>query len=602
MGKHAFYVRVSTKDKQDYQRQIEILQDLHQLKNVKKNDIEIFGENESGYKDDRKELERLINKIIDDNAYFSCIYVTEISRLGRSPRKIRGILNTLEDCKVNLYIKKSDILLFDEDGRYNSFGRLMVDIMINLADEEVRTLKERTKSGILTSIRAGKINGGKYKTFGFKKGDNKMMEIDDDEAEIVQDIFDWYVDGLGTQRIANKLNEKEIKTRSSKSFGNEIVNKKTGKIGNQVMWRDKTVLDIIKNPIYIGERRYWGGKENRRAGVEPELIKLDLPKTIIDPELWEECQSIRTNKTTKNRVSKYVYLLKDLMVCGACGRNYYARFKPALHGDKVYICSSRHTSEKNCGNPGVNISFIESTFYNELISSDAILKYINNTDDVKHQLEKELELIQDDIKSISRQIPERQRMLESTLELLIKVTSENKTNLISTYEKIVAKYDKEISNYKERLRIAERKERKLKKALKLKENLKTTKSMLRDYKHDRESLKSIYQQLIHKIIINKVSSKIIMCTVYMKINDTVLEGSLNLFLDVSGMRKRKKDYNYYASMKLGKNLIFENNILTSPESLQEIETTIAIIQENSGMIDEELTTIPKENILTIPIN
>ena len=44
MGKQAFYVRVSTKEKQDYQRQIEILQGLPRLKNTIKTDIEIFRE------------------------------------------------------------------------------------------------------------------------------------------------------------------------------------------------------------------------------------------------------------------------------------------------------------------------------------------------------------------------------------------------------------------------------------------------------------------------------------------------------------------------------------------------------------------------------
>jgi len=48
-------------------------------------------------KDDREELKKLIYKIESDNTSYSCIYVTEISRLGRSPRKIRELLNILED-------------------------------------------------------------------------------------------------------------------------------------------------------------------------------------------------------------------------------------------------------------------------------------------------------------------------------------------------------------------------------------------------------------------------------------------------------------------------------------------------------------------------
>ena len=105
MTKVAFYVRVSTKKKQDYKRQIEELQDvLEQKKDQFK--IDVFQEKESGYKDDRVELTRLIKKIKENNKYYKCIYITEISRLGRSPRKIREILWELEDAKVNLFIKK----------------------------------------------------------------------------------------------------------------------------------------------------------------------------------------------------------------------------------------------------------------------------------------------------------------------------------------------------------------------------------------------------------------------------------------------------------------------------------------------------------------
>ena len=108
----------------------------------------------------------------------------------------------------------------------NTLGKIVVDIMINLADEEVRTLKQRSKSGILSGIKAGKVGGGKFKPYGFKVGDNKMIEIDYEEAQYVELIFNLYKSGKGTKVIANTLNnhEDDIKTRAHKSFGNDLLN------------------------------------------------------------------------------------------------------------------------------------------------------------------------------------------------------------------------------------------------------------------------------------------------------------------------------------------------------------------------------------------
>ena len=111
---------------------------------------------------------------------------------------------------------------------------------------------------------------------------------------------------------------------------------------------------MLRNTIYKGERKYKG-----------EII---VAPAIISVELFDECQSIMSGKTHRNYMTSYIYLLKDLLICGCCGRNYFARYKPAKGGDKVYICSSRLKKGAGCKNIGVNISLIESAIYNEIVS------------------------------------------------------------------------------------------------------------------------------------------------------------------------------------------------------------------------------------------
>src|SRR3954463_16102703 len=105
MGRVAIYARVSTLDKQDYQRQISDCKTAIGTKYTE-NNIEIFAEQISGYKENesRPQLSKLLSLIENDPTYFSKIYCTELSRLGRDPRSTRKMLDDLTDKKIPVFI------------------------------------------------------------------------------------------------------------------------------------------------------------------------------------------------------------------------------------------------------------------------------------------------------------------------------------------------------------------------------------------------------------------------------------------------------------------------------------------------------------------
>lgn len=600
MTRIAFYVRVSTKgDKQNYKRQIEELHDYVGSGYELKKDIDVYKEKQSGYDDDRAELNKLIKKIEEDSDYYSCVYITEISRLGRSPRKIRKVLYFFEDNKVNLFIKKGGINLLNESGRVDGLGRIVLDIMINLADEEAKVFKERSRSGILSSMRAGKVGGGKFKAYGYVKGDNKMMIIDEEEAETVQTIYELYKAGNGTKVIAGILNEANIPTRSNKSFSDSPINSKTGKLGRDVIWSDKTVDDILKNPIYKGERRYFGGKENRKNKVEPQLIPM-LTKNIIEPSIWDECMEIRKTKSHRNYITSYTYLLKDRIVCGCCGRNYFAKFKPKKGGDKVYVCSSRLIKQGNCGNKGVNISLIESAIFCEIVNSHSILKHLNSKDDIKNELDRKLKGLIQAISSAEKDILDIDDNIESTLTIQIEAKKTGNATRLTRLEKRINSYEEDLKKARKRLSVAKRKLVVTQAAVNNRSNLETTTQELLNSMNNREQLRSIYLQIIDKVIINSIDNDTILATVFISLDGVVLPTTLKLFLDISGIRKKKKSYRYLPMVDFIKELEYDdNNILKT--SLDQIKKGLTVIDENVGLIDEEYVPVPDAYILTIPI-
>ncbi len=90
MGKVAIYARVSTSEgKQDYDRQVNDLKREINYNGYANDQIEIFAEQISGYKkkEDRPEITKLLKQIESNHSYFDCVYVTEVSRLGRNPTR-----------------------------------------------------------------------------------------------------------------------------------------------------------------------------------------------------------------------------------------------------------------------------------------------------------------------------------------------------------------------------------------------------------------------------------------------------------------------------------------------------------------------------------
>ena len=77
---------------------------------------------------------------------------------------------------------------------------------------------------------------GTYKNpsapFGYDYVDGKL-QINSEKAEIVKQIFDWYVSGIGLNEIAVRLNSLGVRKE---------------------VWRHGTIRCILTNERYIGDR------------------------------------------------------------------------------------------------------------------------------------------------------------------------------------------------------------------------------------------------------------------------------------------------------------------------------------------------------------
>ena len=539
----AIYARVSTVDKQDFQRQINDLTELIKSQGYKETQIQVFSESISGYtkKDNRPKLKELIN-LVENNPKDYIIYTTEISRIGRNPTETRRIIDQLTDLGVPVYIKSLNQSTIDSNGKRNMIMNIILQVLIEYANLEAETMKERSKSGILNAVKKGKAGGSLNFPYGYTKDDDGYLVVDPTEAPIIKEIFDLYKNGNGIKVISNIMNEKGYPTRSNKSFGDKIIKYKTPKEAAKIKWSDKQIHDILRNTIYKGERRFKG-----------EVIPIE---PIVSQELFDECQSIMQGKTHRNYLTTYTYLLKDLCTCGKCGRNYFAKYKPVPHGDKVYICSSRLIKSGNCGNCGVNISLLESTLYDVLLNSELVLKYLNNKSGMKQELINSLEVLKIQHPQLEKEFKSKGREQERLLDLYL---SDGITKKQFTERK--GKIESEIEAISEKLNLVKSEISNKSQALKKLESNKTSKDMLINAKNDRSQLRVLFQQIFHGAVINQLDKNNVLVTLSLTVNGVVLNNTIKILLDIGGIRQRPMIYRYKSLAVMEFEPQFKNGVL-----------------------------------------
>ena len=165
MEKVVILARVST-DKQEYQRQITEL-----TKHCRKMDwevVRIFANKVSGAKfnEDRTEIQELIEFVKTNQ--IQRVVCLEISRMGRNTLEALKVIQLLNEHKVSLYVKNYNLETLDSEGKVNPVASLICTILLEIAQMERLTIKERMESGrrqYIEKCRRGGIKMGRQDTY-----------------------------------------------------------------------------------------------------------------------------------------------------------------------------------------------------------------------------------------------------------------------------------------------------------------------------------------------------------------------------------------------------------------------------------------------------
>jgi len=208
---------------------------------------EFIDEDWTGTNFERPGFQRMLREIETGN--INCVIVKDLSRFGRNYIEAGKYLEhtfPAHNCRVISVIDELDSFK-DTDAALG----LMVRIKNLIHDHNSQDIskKVRETKNMLRSE-------GKYISqapFGYKKdpNDRYKLVIDEEAAPIVQKIFSMYLEGMGTVRIAQRLNELGIMTRADYIKTGSIY-KSDNVASNRKGWRPNGIRKMLSNKAYIG--------------------------------------------------------------------------------------------------------------------------------------------------------------------------------------------------------------------------------------------------------------------------------------------------------------------------------------------------------------
>ncbi|MDL2250487.1 recombinase family protein [Lachnospiraceae bacterium OttesenSCG-928-J05] len=329
----ALYVRVSTgyqvdKDSLPFQKK-ELAAYCEHVLHIDKENIRIYEDaGKSGKNTKRPAFERMMKEVRRDNV--SHVLVYKLDRISRNLVDFSIMYDEFKDHGTTF------ISLNEQFDTSSAMGETMLKLVLVFAELERKMTSERVTDIMLSRAKSGKWNGARMPYGWAWNSEKEMPEHDPVESLVVKDMYTMYLDVKSTDKIRNYLNQ------------NNIYTKRGGE------WTNKTVADIIRNPMNKGDYRY-NYRNSARGKKKPDdevIYVKNVFSPIVDVATWEKATKIMDKNAEFIRLghkrslqSVYCNIFAGLLTCYDCNANMHtvSKDKPRANGFRPtsYRCGNR---------------------------------------------------------------------------------------------------------------------------------------------------------------------------------------------------------------------------------------------------------------------
>lgn len=398
---------------------------------------------------DRPEFQKVLKLV--ESPSIKAVLVVEVSRLGRPDMEEIG--------KISKIFRYTNTMVITPERIFNiadEFERSMFEEELKRGNFYLEYSKKLLSRGRDISVKSGNYICSKP-PYGYDKitiiEDKRKcptLAINEEQANVVRKIFDWYVnENIGTQVISNRLNELNIKPPQ---------------VSN---WTPDSIRTILENPVYIGMIRW-----NERKAVlvvDNGKFRKTRPKTspdemilckgkhdpIISEELFYAAQEKRgrSHRTCDNKELRNP--LASLLFC-KCGKA--MSYRHSTRGEYKYrkpmLCCN---GQKYCGSGSCSVDemldFVADLLRDKIAEFEVEIEKGNNNANLFHEkliasLEKKLvDINSKELSLWEAQLDTENKMpahiFQALTDKLVKEREETETALTKAREAISTPIDYE---------------------------------------------------------------------------------------------------------------------------------------------------------------
>jgi DNA invertase Pin-like site-specific DNA recombinase len=183
------------------------------------------------------------------------IITKSISRFGRNTLDFLKTLYFLKELNVDVWFEAEQIKLSSQNNMFD------LAIRVAIVQNESESKSENIKWGILRSFKNPESKYYSRICYGYRRNAADHLEPYPEQAEIVRQIFEWYLEGHSLSGISKILFEKQILSPSGKaSWSSETI--------SSVLSNEKYTGSVLLQKTYIGD--FFLAKQVKNKGQLPQ--------------------------------------------------------------------------------------------------------------------------------------------------------------------------------------------------------------------------------------------------------------------------------------------------------------------------------------------
>ncbi|XLS12545.1 recombinase family protein (plasmid) [Bradyrhizobium sp. RDM4] len=221
-----------------------------------------------------------------------------------------------------------------------------------MSEQFIENLRVHTRRGLEGVLRDGRHAGGRaygYRAIKDKPGE---LEIVEDEAEIVRQIFSDYTAGKTPRQIAHDLNKRSVRPPRGRLWNGSTINGHVARGGGMIL-NDLYAGRIVWNKVRMVKNPATGKRLSRPNPKEQYKVVEAPHLRIIDGATFKAAQVIKAERrrdatpasAQRARAPKRVF--SGLIRCGSCGGG-----MSSVGGDRkgLRLQCSAHRESGSCNN------------------------------------------------------------------------------------------------------------------------------------------------------------------------------------------------------------------------------------------------------------